>query len=393
MFGALLLVLIFKVASWCANYTDRVGKVYAHCFLWLQHRGLTLVRARLPSVATTNKDARTFIASYSKWFYWVMCLDECRMRAYEAAVARERGSGAVWVDVGTGAHMPLTRMLLSQRSPGSGDPAAAHVHAVESNPLALESARALRHSLPAEERDCITVHGCYSSQLAASALRPAPDAIIHEIVGTVASSEGAVSALSLLARRLPRVTRMIPHRFATLCMPVSHPSVSLVSSAASLLFGGTCRIQTDSGVQCLYNPPRTAWLACAPAVIEEYTLEGLRAMTSTVHGSLALIPVGRSGHFSGLYLAPLIHCASDGGDPLTTVNGLTQVTNWGVEYVSFGQHLPVEVGDKLSVSFTVDFATDCPSYSVGVRLVSSRDVPSSPLLTAHWRGPQDNMLI
>lgn len=126
--------VVFKVVSWCANYTDIVGMRYVRLFIWVQETcGLTLIRARL--ALATNKDAQTFICSYSKWFYWVMCLDEYRMRAYRTAI-RAVVTPSVWLDIGTGAHMPLTRLLLQQ-------PQVTHIHAVEVHQLAFESATAV----------------------------------------------------------------------------------------------------------------------------------------------------------------------------------------------------------------------------------------------------------
>lgn len=375
--GIVLPFVVFRIAARCANCTDLVGVKYARFFIWLQETcGLTLIRSRL---AVANKDAQTFIGSYSRWFYWVMCLDEYRMRAYRNAIRAlaTESQGAVWLDVGTGAHMPLTRLLL-QQPPN----VVAHVHAVEANQLAFASAKALQRKLGVQHR--VTLHQCYSADLVASTVQPQPTAVIHEIIGTTASSEGVVFALRDVFRRWPGGTRMLPHRFATLCVPVSQPTIGIASAVASCFFGGTWRIATTAGIQCLYNPPRATWMA-APGLVEEYGLQEMKA-PSARSGRTLLLAITRSGTCTGLFFAPLIHCSPDGA----TINGLLQKTNWGVEYLCFGdQSMYVEAGDQLKVNFTAQVDQDCPTYSVTVSHTSR--VGHSIVLA--WRGPQDNMLI
>jgi predicted RNA methylase len=60
--------------------------------------------------------------------YWMMCLDPYRLNAYEEAIRQygKQQKKAVWLDIGTGAHMPLTRLLIKYG-------VAEHVYAVEAN--------------------------------------------------------------------------------------------------------------------------------------------------------------------------------------------------------------------------------------------------------------------
>ena len=389
-----LVFVAFKSLSWCANYTDTVGKLYARLFIWLQETcGLTLVRARLNSIEKTNKDAQTFIGSYSKWFYWVMCLDEYRMRAYQnsiRALVNEGKGPTVWLDVGAGAHTPLTLLILKYLK---------YVHAVESNGLTFKCATALKRTLEVKTQDRITLHNCYSTELDATAIEPQPEAVIHDIVGTVASNEGAVSAIRDVFRRFPRVTRMIPRKFSTLCVPVSRPTVSFTSSLASIFFGGAWYISEEAGVQCLYNPSRSTWMS-TPASVEEY---GVAEMKTSVHGNKGgeksrVFSISRSDYCVGLFFSPLINCSDHENDEDTTIHGLLQNTNWGVEYVSFGREgIYLEAGDQLKVNFVAHVDGECPTYSVdvlGIRKVYlGKPLPQRLSATQQWKGPQDNMLL
>jgi hypothetical protein len=416
--------LLLKGLSFCANYTNTVGLLFARLFIWLQKRcNLMLIRKRL-TPATLNVGAQTFIVSYGRWFYYVMTRDLFRMVAYINGIREATSSTTVqpsqkvtllqgkvtllqdkvtlfqdkvtllqgdenadvWLDIGTGAHMPLTQSLLE--APAT---VVAHVHAVEANDVTYGAALRLKKTLLPRNRDRITLHNCYSTALDASTLRPEPTAVIHETIGTVASSEGAVAAIRAAFRMFPKMTKMFPHSFGTLCVPVSPPVASIASALASLPFGGATRVATDVGVQCLYNPSPDLWMS-APAIVESYDIEDMRSTDMKQKSTTVVVSITRAGYCSGLFLAPQIRCSAI-SDVLgvTTINGLHQRTNWGVEYLCFGHRgQQLEMGDQLTISFTANVDTDCPSYIVDV----SCNSPTRPLVVRHkWCGPQDNMLI
>ena len=393
------LYFLIKVLAWCANYTDTIGKIYAYLFIWLQEVwNLTLIRAPLSSTINTNKDVQTFIGSYSKWFYWVMCLDKYRMRAYQNAIQTlsiNVINPQIWLDIGTGAHMPLTYRLLQHPSN-----IISHVYAVESSKLAFNSATALKKTFTQEISDRITLYNCYSTELKLNNndIKSQPEAIIHEIIGTVATSEGAVFAIRNTFQMFPKIKHMIPYSFGTLCMPVSKPQVSLSSSLASLLFGGISQINDTKGiVQCLYNPSRTIWMSTSQ-LVEEYNSSNLfgNGFAPTITRKV-LFTINRNDYCSGLFFAPLIHCVDNNNNKIddkeTTINGLLQNTNWGVEYISFGPQNRIFLysGEQLAVNFEVQINQDCPSYTIKINHIRSGSIITN--FEIIWKGPQDNMLI
>lgn len=395
---ALLLTLILP---YLANHTNFIGKLYARFFIWLQEScNLCLIRSRLPSIGETNKDAHTFIGSYTRWFYSCMCLDKYRMGAYKKAIAKIANDSKYksynWIDIGTGADMPLSRLLLDSK-------VANHIHAIESNQDAYLSAKNIKSSLEKKRgKNLITLYSCYSTDLSPD-IDPQPTAIVHEIVGTVSSSEGAVSSVLGILRKFPNISQLVPYRFGTLCVPVSWPITNLSSSMASLLYGGSWSISRESGIQCLYNPTKT-WMA-EPQLIEDYTLPLLKAMTKTKEKdsdpikTIVQIPITRRDICCGLYLSPLIQCGPDSSDNSieSEINGMKSKTNWGIEFVCFGNDkaLWLDVGDVLEVGFTANVAESCPSYHIDVILFRSScsHKQGQSIFSLDWKGPQDNMMI
>ncbi|CAF3385260.1 unnamed protein product [Rotaria sp. Silwood2] len=117
-----------------------------------------------------------------------MCLDPFRLNAYEEAIrqyGQQKQQKAVWLDIGTGAHMPLTRLLIKYGT-------AQRVYAVEANREAYLFAKNLREHLPDEEKRKILLYGCYSKNVDWHAQDPRPNAIIHEIIGCISSDEGCI---------------------------------------------------------------------------------------------------------------------------------------------------------------------------------------------------------
>lgn len=382
------ILLIVYILPYLANHTNLIGKCYAKLFIWLQEFcNLCLIRSKLPSIDKTNEDANTFITSYSKWFYWTMNYDKYRMNAYDEAIKKLSSHVTYnWIDIGSGAHMPMSRLVLKNK-------VASHIHAVESNPTSYASACHIRSNLEKKQQDLISLYSCYSTDLSKDIL-PQPTAIIHEIIGTVSSSEGAVSSIVDLLSKFPTINQIIPYRFGTLCVPVSWPSTSVVSSFASLLFGGSISISREAGVQCLYNAPKT-WMA-EPQLIEEYSLPILKEMSKSQDNYTSKktvnIPITRRDICCGLYLSPLIQCDIQDIHGMN-INGLKTKTNWGVEYVSLGNDkaLFLEIGDVLEVQFTAFIDKDCPTYCINVLHLSNNT--RRQIYNNKWKGPQDNMMI
>jgi amino acid adenylation domain-containing protein/non-ribosomal peptide synthase protein (TIGR01720 family) len=152
---------------------------------------------------------------YDELLYYAMTHDAIRNRAYRAAI-HEAVGGKIVLDIGTGADAILTRFCLE-----SG---AKHVFAIEADPDAYRNARTVVEDLALKDR--VTLLQGDSTKLQ---LPERVDVCVSEILGTIGSSEGAVSILNDARRFLKDDGVMIPRRCVTLFAPVSLPE-NLVNS-------------------------------------------------------------------------------------------------------------------------------------------------------------------
>lgn len=383
-----VLTCYLQLLCWLVNHTDSFGRLYAMLFIWLQERlNISIVRSKL---RVQNQNVFTFIKTYSRWFYWVMCLDRYRMNAYKEAVKQaykhsssiKERSITSWLDIGTGAHMPLTRLLLEQK-------AAKHVHAVEANSKTYRCARKLHQSMPSLKSK-VTLHNEYSADINWSLHEPRPQAIIHEIVGTVSSAEGCIKVVHDTIAQLKHVSLCIPYEIGTYCIPVSHPKISWLSTISSILCGGPMNISSERGVQCIYNPPKNVFLSTSPQFVEKFVLEKAQPSECLRTNIEFIVESNHEENWSGFYLSPYVLTANQLENGKYTIDGLKQNTCWGVCYinmVSKSEKLTVKKGDKIKVLFQANLSEECPSYQLEA-WINDIHVPS-----VNWKGPQDNMMV
>ncbi|CAF1676755.1 unnamed protein product, partial [Adineta ricciae] len=147
----LLLYAIMQILYWLSHRTNFFGRYYAMLYYTLQERfDITLVLRELKNPTDKNKTFADIVNHYDFFAYWLMCLDKPRVNAYEEAIKQyaQLRKKAVWLDIGTGAHMPLTRLLIKYG-------VAEHVHAVDANRKTYQSAKTLREHLPNGEKQRI----------------------------------------------------------------------------------------------------------------------------------------------------------------------------------------------------------------------------------------------
>jgi amino acid adenylation domain-containing protein/non-ribosomal peptide synthase protein (TIGR01720 family) len=146
---------------------------------------------------------------YDELLYYAMTHDEPRNRAYRAAIDRAV-EGSVVLDIGTGADAVLARFCI-----GAG---AEKVYAIEVGEDAFRRAREQVERLGLTNRITL-IHGD-STQVR---LPEKVDVCVSEIIGTIGSSEGAISILNDARRFLKDEGTMIPRRCITRIAPVSLP--------------------------------------------------------------------------------------------------------------------------------------------------------------------------
>ncbi|CAF1642286.1 unnamed protein product [Adineta ricciae] len=337
----------------------------------------------------TNTERNVFglINFYSPKIYWLMCLDSCRINAYENAIRQyeHEPEKAVWLDIGTGAHMPLARLLIKYG-------VAKHVHAVEANCQTYQFAKHLREQVSEEEKRKISLHGCYSSDIYWCEQDPRPNAIIHEIVGSISSDEGCIKVMHDTIERLHgNISFCIPYQIGTLCIPVSQPRISLISSLCSFLLGKSMRIIKHIGIQGMVNPPKNAFLCDTPQLIEDFILKDYTAkpLEKCRIYTTKFIVTSSAARWSGFYLAPYILTSKDNKNGSVEIDALRCLTSWPVRYVQMYDHengIHVRQGDEICVKFESDLTNECPTYRLEAWVNNSYLVRSS----FAWRGPAIN---
>jgi len=326
----------------------------------------------VPRVASQSADAREFVEGYSGAFHWIMLEDAVRTQAYElAATDAAPCRGRRFLDIGTGARMPLSAMVLRG--------GAAQVDAIEANPRTHRRAASFLDSLEASTKDRIRLHLGFSTDIE---LPRRSDALVHELIGTVASSEGMVHCVADAQERLlfPGAP-IIPARVATALVPVERPPVPRRSIIASWIATGETGLDRRVGVQIVYNPPRGIWLNSTPVVVEEFDCApGAPAMRDqTVQDTQHAIVMERDGWFSGFLLA----CQVVTWEGVPAIDALTQITNWGRVYAQMVEE-PIRVakGEAIHAEFHVDAREFTPSYRLAVALPVSAQVHEIA-----WKGP------
>jgi amino acid adenylation domain-containing protein len=160
---------------------------------------------------------------YDEFLYYAMTHDERRTAAYRDAIGRAV-AGKVILDVGTGADVVLAKFC--------AEAGARRIYAIEANESAYRRAAALVETLGLRDRIVVVHADSTRAEL------PEPvDVCVSEIIGSVASSEGAISVLNNARRFLKPGGTMIPRRATTMIAPVTLPENLVASLRLSELPG------------------------------------------------------------------------------------------------------------------------------------------------------------
>jgi len=351
------------MTDWLKSLRADASDLLARLLAWLFYFSQRVLRCTIvvPKAANQSTDNREFVDSYSNTFYWIMLKDAVRMAAYEAAGTDPAlCRGKRFLDIGTGARMPLSMMVLRG--------GAAQVDAIEGNSTTYRRAAAFRESLAASVKDRIRLHCGLSTDIE---LGQCGDALIHELIGTVASSEGmAHSIADAQERLLDAGARIIPERVATILVPVSRPPIRPRSAIASWIATGEAKLDWSRGVQIVFNPSKRARLSSTPVVVEEFncSADAPPLRSQMVQDTCHTIAMERDGWFSGFLLG--CHVVTRTGIP--AIDGLNQLTNWGQMYAQMVER-PVRVAknETIRVEFHVDAREFTPSYRLAVAFPES----------------------
>lgn len=381
----LLLYCLVFIFWWLAHRFDFFGRYYAILFYALPNM-FNITYLLQPMKNPTNRRRTVFrlINRYDPFMYWMMSSDSHRIKAYEEAIMQfqKQQRKAVWLDIGTGAHMTLTRLLLKHK-------AAKHVHAVEANHSAFRFARTFLKQLPDDDKNRVTLHEGYSKQVNWSVQDPQPNAIIHEIVGCIATDEGCIKVMYDTIKNLHgNVISCIPYRIGTLCVPASRPKISIHSLLCSFLICSSTNIIKNIGLQGIFNPPQHSFLCVKSQLIESFILldYAKKAPERCIKSQATFVVEKNMTKWNGFYLAPYILTSNVDQEDAAEINGFKYMTNWPVRYVQIYEHdngIDVVKGDEIHVIFESDLTNECPIYRLEAWLNEDYLQRSS----FSWKGP------
>ena len=348
-----------------AIQNDTAARLVVRFFYFAQRR-----LKSIPVVPRREIDGSTeeLLGFYERVAYWNMTMDPVRTEAYrQAAVCFE---GLRTIDLGTGAHAPQAKLAL--------DGGATHVDAIEAK---AETAAAARDFLAQPENDWSQNVTLWEGLSFDVDLPTRAEGLVHEIVGTVGSDEGFPICVADAQERLlvPEAT-IVPQCVQTWMIPIGEIRPGLLSRVLSGMLVGASRPETTPGVQLIYNPPRSTWLAEEPQLMESFTTgPGEPPMKAQLEQTRSLtFRCVRAGRFTGFLLGCRV--ITRPGAPV--VDALTSITSWGNACVRMSEEpRDVREGETLAVEVSVDARKFIPRYQIDVRFEDGEAWSTT------WRGP------
>jgi protein arginine N-methyltransferase 1 len=299
---------------------------------------------------------------YPDWFYEIMERDAVRNAAYEAAI-RAIVPGRTVLEIGTGPHAFLAVMCARAGAAG--------IVAIEANRRAFELATG--HVAALGLRQIELRHG-FSDQVALSG-RPA--VLVHELLGSIGSAEGAALFVDDAKRRLLEPGALhVPESVSTWIFPTEEPRLTIPERTLGFVLRRGRGLSGAAFVRA-YGFPVEAALA-EPQEVErivfgqDYPLQYRRRLQ---------FETSRAGRLAGF--ACFIRVAVGAG---RVVDSLAQRTNWSVPYLRlYRPPVPVQRGAAIALEWQADLSTTSPAYRLDHRHGAAPG-RLGPVETFSWSG-------
>jgi hypothetical protein len=306
-------------------------------FKYLEKIDFRVVQAR------GHLNERDLTEWYPDWYYEFMEADEVRNRPYRDTI-REAVAGKVVLDVGTG-----RRALWAACCARAG---AKRVYAIEANERAYQSSLRFLRSQGID--NVRLIHG-FSDKVS---LPERCDALVHEIVGCIGSSEGMVAFVEDAKRRLLTAEPVfIPRRCTTYVLLVEDPRLRWAERAFSYAMNGLRGVDSFSFFR-FYGFPRSAVLS-RPHVFEDIVF---REEPQLHAEQRYVVRVERGGLLRGVCFFMRLHVSET-----RVVDTWDSKTSWSTPFIRFKTATPVRAGDLVEVATRSDLSGH-PSYSVTLAL-------------------------
>jgi len=286
-------------------------------------------------------DAHEVNGKYTLFDYLVMGADEARNQAYRNVIDRTVKDLRV-VEIGTGALAVLAEMCI--------EAGCAKVYAIEENRKSAARAKKKMRKMGLEGR--VEVIEGFSTDIV---LPGKGDALVFEIIGDIAGSEGAARVIDDARKRLVNPdAAIIPQSCATVVVPTGPLRLSLFDRWWSRAVHR--KVSIEKGRHCLVtNFPPDIFLA-SPQTCESIDFQDIRLLQKNTCSFI----IDRKSEFSGFAFGNRVSV-----DRHNVIESLYQQTSWLIPYLPlFDPPLPLEKGDAIDITLACDLRTVSPEYQL-----------------------------
>jgi protein arginine N-methyltransferase 1 len=305
--------------------------------------------------------------------------EDDRYRAYRAAIHAVAGGKCV-LDIGTGRDA-----LWAIEAARAG---ARHVYAIEAQPAAAAQAR--QAVIRAGSADRVSIVEGHAARVD---LPERAQVCVSEIVGNIASAEGAIAVLADARRRLCSGDCVwIPYRCQTriaavdLSRVLAAPDYAIATESLPYLERIFAGVGRPFDVRLCVAGPVQRTLLSSTGTVESLVFPGTDHAPAT-GATVELVVHAPGGHLTGLLLWARVCCATDQPD-LDALAGTTR--GWAPVYAPISlDGVAVRAGQRIRVSFTATTSDDGvhPDYRMSVQLVTAGDARHVGDWSAPHHGP------
>jgi len=208
------------------------------------------------------------------------------------------------------------------------------------------------------------------------------DLIVHEILGNIASAEGAIKAVNELRGREglgSKGLRILPAAAGTMLVPTSVLEPNLIERL--LMYQRTGRSHAQARHMYTVRGFPAANFLAPPQPMEWLDFNG---ELPSVCRTTRVFTNEHACHFDGLHMHLVAHL-----DERTAIDAYAERTSWTCTYVRLLDEedaLWLPAGARVECTIDVDASTDLPTYAIQVRVAGDARSPFSHVTDFSWRG-------
>jgi len=271
---------------------------------------------------------------YNEFSYNIMCNDLIRMNAYDRAI-RKSVKNKIVVEIGTGSHAPLAIMC--------AEAGAEIVYAIEENRTAAKKAEKRISEKGLSEKIKVISCSSFSAELPEKA-----DICVSELIGNIASAEGAPIILKDARRLLKPGGRFLPERSMTMIAPAIMPQIKSKNLFLDLIINSLANdVYKKIGFkfpftrQTVFNFPESNILS-SPGIFEDIDFN---CDTDGTGSTSCEFEIPRDCEFNGFI--SWVNLYVDSSNKIDTFKG----TSWAPVYLRC-EKSALHAGDRIFIDIT-----------------------------------------